>query len=97
LRNSPGHTKGIKLTAGDLAASLSFLLGKTVVDKTGLTGKYDVELEWTPERVQMAGATENGPPGIFTAMQEQLGLKLESGKGPVRMMVVDRVERPGEN
>jgi len=97
LRNSPGHTKGIKLTAGDLAASLSFLLGKTVVDKTGLTGKYDVELEWTPERVQMAGATENGPPGIFTAMQEQLGLKLESGKGPVKMMVVDRVERPGEN
>src|SRR5690242_8456129 len=53
LRNSPGHTKGYKLTAADLAGSLSFLLGKSVLDKTGLTGKYDVELEWTPERVQM--------------------------------------------
>ena len=99
LRNSPGHTKGTKLTAEELAGSLSFLLRKQVVDKTGLTGKYDVELEWTPERIQMQqeGSAENGPPTIFTAIQQQLGLKLESGKAPMKMMVVDRVDRPAEN
>jgi uncharacterized protein (TIGR03435 family) len=99
LKNSPGRTKGYKLTAGDLAGSLSFFVGRLVLDKTGLTGTYDVDLEWTPERVQMQSlaTSEESPPSIFTALQERLGLKLESAKGPVKTLVIDHVERPSEN
>jgi uncharacterized protein (TIGR03435 family) len=99
LMNSPGHTKGYKLTAGDLAGSLSFFLGRLVLDKTALTGKYDIALQWTPEPVQTQSAAppEAGPPSIFTALQEQLGLKLESAKGPVKTLVIDHVARPSEN
>ena len=107
LRKSPGHTKGYKLTTGELAGSLSFLLGRLVLDKTALTGKYDIDLHWTPESVQMQSSAppEAGPPppveptgpSIFTAVQEQLGLKLKSAQGPVKTLVIDRVERPSEN
>jgi bla regulator protein blaR1 len=78
------------------------------VDKTGLTGKYDFVLEWTPDPGADAraqgfgdGVTEPAPapggPSIFTALQEQLGLRLESQKGPVENIVIDRVEKPSEN
>jgi uncharacterized protein (TIGR03435 family) len=99
LRNSAGNTKGYKLTAGELAGSLSMFLGRSVVDKTGLTGRYDIELRWTPESAQMqpGGVAEGGPPSIFTALREQLGLKLESAKGSVKTLVIDHVERPSEN
>jgi uncharacterized protein (TIGR03435 family) len=98
LRNTPGHTKGYRLTAEQLG-SLSFFMRKPVVDKTGLTAEYDVELEWAPEGtlMQTPDPAAGGPPSIFTALQEQLGLKLESAKGPVRMLVVDHVARPSEN
>ena len=100
LRNSPGHTYGSKLTAGELAGSLSLFVGRLVLDKTALTGKYDVDLQWTPERVRLQSAEppadQNGP-SIFTALQEQLGLKLESAKGPVKTLIIDHVERPPEN
>ncbi len=87
-------------------------LGRNVVDKTGLTGKYDFTLKWTPDESQgaMFKGTEGGQPGtgatptpessglsIFTAVQEQLGLKLESGKGPVDILVIDHIEKPSEN
>jgi uncharacterized protein (TIGR03435 family) len=91
-----------------LADSLSRLLGRVVLDKTGLTGLYDFELKWTPDESQ--GQMFKGPdigdspppadasgPTIFTAIQEQLGLKLESQKGPVEVLVIDHVERPTEN
>jgi uncharacterized protein (TIGR03435 family) len=99
LMNSPGHTQGNKLTAGELAGSLSFFLNRPVLDKTGLTGKYDVELRWTPERILLQPSTlpDGAPPSIFTAIQEQLGLKLESGKGPVRLLVIEHLERPSDN
>jgi uncharacterized protein (TIGR03435 family) len=99
LRNSPGNTKGYKLTSGELAGSLSFFVGRPVLDKTGLTGKYDIELQWTPERVQLQSPapSEESSPSIFTALQEQLGLKLESAKGPMKTLVIDHVERPSEN
>jgi uncharacterized protein (TIGR03435 family) len=99
LRNSPGNTKGYHLTAADLAGSLSLFLGRFVLDKTGLIGKYDISLQWTTERIQLqspAGAAESSP-SIFTALQEQLGLKLEASKGPVKTLVIDHVERPSEN
>jgi uncharacterized protein (TIGR03435 family) len=67
-------------------------IGRPVVNQTGLTGRFDVELHFAPDQ------TESTPPSdaisIFTALQEQLGLKLESTKGPVDVFVIDRVEPP---
>jgi uncharacterized protein (TIGR03435 family) len=99
LRNSPGHTKGYRLTSAQLADSLSFFLQEPVLDKTGLPGNYDIELDWTPENIRMTPPTsvETGPPSIFTAVQEQLGLRLIPAKGPVSMLVIDHVARPSEN
>jgi uncharacterized protein (TIGR03435 family) len=87
-----------------LANSLSMFVGRTVVDKTGLSGNFDFTLTWTPDQMPQRppGAPElpapdpNGP-SIFTAVQEQLGLKLDSQKGPVEVLVIDRVEHPKEN
>jgi uncharacterized protein (TIGR03435 family) len=86
---------------------LSDTLGRTVLDRTGLTGKYEFELEWTPEPSLTgppapgdAGAAPTADlsgPSIFTAIQGQLGLRLESGRGPVPVIVIDRIERPSEN
>jgi uncharacterized protein (TIGR03435 family) len=107
-----GTLTGQGVALAPLVAQLSRQLGRTVVDKTGLTGKYDYTLQWTPEEGQ--GAMFQGPgggpqppegaappessgPSIFTALQEQLGLKLESQKGPVEFVVIDHVERPSEN
>lgn len=66
-------------------------VSRVVVDRTGLTGNFDVTLEWTPE--EMSADTPGG--SIFTALQEQLGLKLVPLRGPVEVLVVDRAERPG--
>lgn len=75
------------------ASALSGKLGRSVVDRTGLKGFYDFLLTWTPDEAQ---ADAPGP-SLFTAIQEQLGLKLESTKGPVEVLVIDRAERPSEN
>jgi uncharacterized protein (TIGR03435 family) len=83
-----------RMPIGDLAFFLSDVLGRAVVDKTGLAGKYDLALKWTPEERQTE--PDAGPP-LFTAIQEQLGLKLESTKGPVDLLVVDHIERPSDN
>jgi bla regulator protein blaR1 len=87
-----------------LAIQLSQTLGRRVVDKTGLTGNYDFKLEWTPEGQPVGPKDGDAPPSvessgptIFTALQEQLGLKLESTKGPVEVLVIGRVEKPTEN
>ncbi len=92
-----------------LAPVLSRILGRTVIDKTGLTGKFNIQAHWTPDQNQLqamtGGAQPDEPvpqfdpngPSIFTAIQEQLGLKLESQKGPVDILVIDHVERPSEN
>jgi bla regulator protein BlaR1 len=89
-----------------LASNLSNPLGRTVIDRTGLKGKYDIKLEFTPEGAPGRGpgdGPESAPPpdptgpSIFTALQEQLGLKLESSKGPVEIIIIDRIEKPSEN
>ena len=79
-------------------------LGRIVLDKTGLTGKYDFTLQWTPDDLQSPAlyATQEEPPisrwpSLFTALQEQLGLKLEPQKGPVQTLVVDHAEKPSGN
>ena len=106
----PGHISGQKLSATQIVNSLSRLTERIVLDKTDLTGKYDIDLQYTPEQSQLLapppppGVNQlpfppidpNGP-SLFTALQEQLGLKLESTKGPVDILVIDHVERPSEN
>jgi uncharacterized protein (TIGR03435 family) len=77
-------------------------VGRTVVDKTGLTSVYDFTLQFMPDDAAVApGSASSAPdptaPSIFTAIQEQLGLKLESGQGPVEVIVIDHVERPSGN
>jgi len=88
-----------------LASSLAPLVGRFLVDQTGLTGGYDVELTWTLEQpvpvvadsALPGGAPSSSGPSIFAALTEQLGLKLVAAKGPVVVLVVDRLEEPSEN
>ena len=92
-----------------LVRALSNLLGRPIVDQTGLPGRFDFRMEWTPD----AGPARPGPsgeapepseapdppgrPSVFTAVQEQLGLKLVVQKGPVEIIVVERAERASPN
>jgi bla regulator protein BlaR1 len=102
-RRSAGQLTIAKGTVASLASTLSNILGRKVLDKTGLTGEYDMKLRWTPDAYQPPPLRPNGPPpdpnnpSIFTAVQEQLGLKLESSKGPVEILVIDSVSKPAEN
>jgi uncharacterized protein (TIGR03435 family) len=80
-----------------LGSMLEFELGRLIVDKTGLQGNFAIKLRWAPERAQTAGASDPTLPSLFTALQEQLGLKLESLKVPTEVFVIDSVERPSEN
>lgn len=122
----PGHLNINGAPLERFADVLSRMLGRTVIDKTGLQGNYEFTLNWTPDanegplmpggpppgfNATTGGAAGSGPggpgpvtappdtsgPNIFTAIQEQLGLKLESQKGPVELLVIDHVERPSEN
>jgi uncharacterized protein (TIGR03435 family) len=76
------------------------VLDRHVLDKTELTGRYDFDLEWTPDDTQFGGllppapATDNPKPDLFAAMQQQLGLRLQTSKGLVDVIVIDRAERP---
>jgi len=140
MRMGPGAITAAQTTMPNLIQLLSQLTCRTVVDQTGLTGKYDIDLKYTPDASAMCspfgGAPPPLPPGagagpgpggqvavlsggpggpgpggrgpdftppdpngptIFTALQDQLGLKLESGKGPVEIIVIDHAEKPSEN
>ncbi len=77
-----------------LAEQLSMAVGRDVIDKTGISGRYNLKLQWTPDD---ASASNDSGPSIFTALQEQLGLKLEPQKGPVPVLVIDHVEMPTGN
>jgi uncharacterized protein (TIGR03435 family) len=97
-RNGLLTVEGVTLTqmADVLTEELSRELGRVVIDKTGMQGRYDFVLSFTPA-TDKALADEDAGPSIFTAIQEQLGLKLESTKGPVTVLVVDHAEMPSEN
>ena len=85
------------VSMGELAGMLMRLfLDRPVVDQTGLTRRYDFQLNWTQDETR-APTDGSAPPGLFTAIQEQLGLKLEPAKAPVDVMVIDKVEQPGAN
>ena len=109
IRMGRGQLNGNKIPLAMLAQQIAQQLGRTVIDKTGLKGEFDISLEWTPEPGHGGGGPPVGPPGdapppvggsgptIFTAVQEQLGLRLESEKGPVEILVIDNVAKPTEN
>ena len=92
-------------TMAQLALKLSEVLHRPVLDATEVTGKFDFKLEWTPDDMQAkplsgdqhSGSTPDSGPSIFAALQEQLGLKLESGKVPAEVLVIDSAEKPSEN
>jgi uncharacterized protein (TIGR03435 family) len=91
------------MTMEELSAHLGTMrLGRPVQDQTGLAGRYDLKLDFAPIQpsatsIQEGVSSEPAGPDIFTAVQEQLGLKLESTKGPVPVLVIDHIERPTPN
>jgi uncharacterized protein (TIGR03435 family) len=92
------HIAGSDDTVGVLTRELAQVLGRVVVNQTGLSGRYDLTLRWTPDdAATLASPSPDVPPDIFTAIQEQLGLKLESTKGPVPVLVIDSAEKPSPN
>lgn len=112
MRMQPGELMAQANPIGNLVRQLSFQFGATVVDKTGLTGKYDFDLKWAPDEGEglMPRAPDGSQPGtnnpapppttgpsLFTALEEQLGLKLESQKEPADVIVIDHIEQPSPN
>jgi uncharacterized protein (TIGR03435 family) len=89
-----GDIDGESLSIATLANLISQQLNRTIVDKTGLTGRYDIKLKWASDLAPVDDSALNTAPGLSTALQEQLGLKLTSTKGPVQTLVIDRVALP---
>jgi uncharacterized protein (TIGR03435 family) len=81
---------------GEFAQVMSYTSDRPVVDQTGLTGRYDFQLKWTFDDSK-APTDGTAAPGLFTAVQEQLGLKLEPTRAPAEVLVIDKLERPGAN
>ncbi len=108
MRMGPGQLNAQTVPISSLALSLSQVLGRPVLDKTNLKGNYDFDLQWAPDEGQRGAfekaishdnpaPVDDSGPSIFTVLQEQLGLKLESARGPVEILVIDRIEKPTEN
>jgi uncharacterized protein (TIGR03435 family) len=89
ISTGAGRILGTGTTIAELARRLSPPLRRPVVDCTGLTGQFDLELQWAPEQ-----APDTPGPSIFTAVQEQLGLRLEPQRAPVEVLVIDKIEKP---
>lgn len=110
FESTPGllHVRGKKVHITDLIRELASILDRPVLDKTGFTGEFDLDLSFTPDEA-LAGfggsgdpvgarlATDPSLPNIFAALEEQLGLKLVTAKGPVEVLVIDHAERPTAN
>jgi uncharacterized protein (TIGR03435 family) len=101
-----GVLPAVNATMGEFAGVMqTAVLDRPVVDRTGLQGRFDFTLSWTADESQFRSMGVNVPPpaadaklpGLFTAIQEQLGLRLESVTAPVEVIVIDRVERPSDN
>jgi uncharacterized protein (TIGR03435 family) len=85
-----GSITGAGVSMSQLARNLMGVVGRTIVDETGLSGVYDLELTFAPD----ASQPRSDAPSLFTALQEQLGLKLEAGREPIPVLVIDRASRP---
>jgi uncharacterized protein (TIGR03435 family) len=103
LMGGPGRMNFRGVTMETLAAQLSDRVGRSVVDRSGLEGRYDLDVEFSPQPLQAGGADPaaadrpaSDAASLYTAIQEQLGLKLDSQKGSIDVTVIDSVERPVE-
>jgi uncharacterized protein (TIGR03435 family) len=104
VRIAPGILVATGMRLGLMASLLGTRLGRTVIDRTNLPERYDIDLRWTPDVGEVrAGPPDASPPpdpsgpSLFTAIQQQLGLKLQSIKGPSGFLVIDRMEKSSEN
>jgi uncharacterized protein (TIGR03435 family) len=106
MRMAPGNVSGQAMPIEILIRMISNQVGRPIVDQTGLTGSYDIELQWTPDRLPPAGALPPGAqlppvdpngPSIFAALQEQLGLRLDATTQPGLALTIERIEKPSEN
>jgi uncharacterized protein (TIGR03435 family) len=105
------HIRGSKVHVADLIRELASVLDRPVLDKTGFTGEFDLNMSFTPDEALRGFPGFGGPgdpggtrlptdpnlPNIFAALEEQLGLKLVPAKGPVEVLVIDHAERPAAN
>lgn len=99
LQTRYGEIIGDGVTMTDLATVLSQQIGRPIADKTGLNGTYRFKLDWAPDMGASGAAVSaaDSGPSLFTAVQEQLGLRLAAAKAPVRVLVVDQIDRPDQN
>jgi uncharacterized protein (TIGR03435 family) len=106
MRIGPGQMMAGGTPLSQFVNPLSQFVQRTVIDRTGLTGAFDFDLSWTPDQLPQGPPPPGAPPlppidpngpSIFTALQEQLGLKLDAQRGPVDVIVIDRAERPTED
>jgi uncharacterized protein (TIGR03435 family) len=100
LSMGKGMLKLQDMPFSSFVSQLGYAVDREVIDKTGLVGKYNIDLKWTPDDRpgSESGLTDqDAEPHLFTALQEQLGLKLESAKGPVQTLIIDRAEMPSAN
>jgi uncharacterized protein (TIGR03435 family) len=107
LSSGRGHVRAKKMSMSEFASGLSEFTGRMVVDKTGIAGRFDFNLDYTPEAFRTGSLTAadlprvpgetpadpNGP-SLFTALQDQLGLRLEATRGPLKVLVIDDAQRP---
>jgi len=99
MRRGDGGQSEITATRASLeilATTLANLVGRTVIDRTGLTETYDFKLSFAPDMGPQDAVSSDGP-SLFTALQEQLGLRLDSQKGPVEVIVIDNAQKASEN
>jgi uncharacterized protein (TIGR03435 family) len=98
-----GNVSGRKLTIARLATTLALFVNREILDRTNLTGEFDLDLRYLPDQVPFVppGAPplpiDTNAPSLFTALQDQLGLKLESSRGPVDVLVIDSADKPTED
>ena len=103
MGGGPGHLIADSIEMSRLADALSSSTDRPVIDRTDLRGRFNVELQWTPELVGSAptpnanAAATDAPPGLITALREQLGLKLEPTTASIEVLVIDSAARPGPN
>ena len=105
LRSGARQIEGSAIQMSSFTVWLSDVLQRPVVDRTGFTGTFNVNLKWSDDQVNLNSAApatqpvdiDSGAPSIFTALREQLGLRLESTKGPVEVLVIDHAEPPTQN